>query len=172
MSKSNFDKNDLSNVKELASSGADILVSGSCIFKSNVEDYLHFDYIGAPWNTDKEWVQQSGLKIAAGNGGFSIRTRKLMIQIIEDYPRDSKDNEDVYFSRMIQDHNLGVFPTMMDCYNFSSEGVVSRESFGGHCYFNYDVESEKRFVNDCVLSIYKGETVSHIEMRPVQERYF
>lgn len=129
----------------------------SCIFKSNVEDYLHFDYIGAPWNTDKEWVQQSGLKIAAGNGGFSIRTRKLMIQIIENYPRDSKDNEDVYFSRMIQDHNLGIFPSMQDCYNFSSEGVVSRESFGGHCYFNYDVESEKRFVKDCVISLYKDE---------------
>ena len=127
----------------------------SCIFKTNIKDFLHFDYIGAPWNVDKEWVQQSGLKIAAGNGGFSLRTRQLMIDIIRTYPRDPKDNEDVYFSRMIQDHNLGTFPTMHDCFDFSSEGVVSRESFGGHCYFNYDVDSEERFVRECVFSLYK-----------------
>ena len=129
----------------------------SCIFKTNVEDYLQFDYIGAPWNIDKEWVQQSGLKIAAGNGGFSIRTKKMMIDIIQKYPRNPKDNEDVYFSRMIQDHGLGTFPTMQQCYDFSSEGIVSRQSFGGHCYFNYDVESEERFVRECVFSIYENE---------------
>ena len=127
----------------------------SCIFKTNIQDYIHFDYIGAPWNTDKEWVQKSGLKIPAGNGGFSLRTRKLMINIIQNYSRDPKDNEDVYFSRMIQDHNLGIFPSVDDAYNFSSEGIVSRNSFGGHCYFNYDVTSEERFVRECVASLYK-----------------
>ncbi len=129
----------------------------SCIFKSNISDFIKFDYIGAPWNTDKEWVQQSGLKVAAGNGGFSLRTRKLMLHIIQNYPRGPKDNEDVYFCRMIQDHKLGVFPTMYEAFDFSSEGVVSENSFGGHCYFNYDVNSEKRFVKDCVISLYKNE---------------
>ena len=126
----------------------------SCIFKNNVDDFLKFDYIGAPWDTDKEWVQTSGLKIPAGNGGFSLRTKSIMIQVIQQYPRNPGDEEDVYFSRMIQDHNLGVFPTAFEAYAFSSEGIVNRDSFGGHCYFNYDVESEEGFVRECVLSIY------------------
>ena len=129
----------------------------SCIFKSNINDFIRFDYIGAPWNIDKEWVQKSGLKIALGNGGFSLRNRQMMIDIINKYPRDKKDNEDVYFSRMMQDHNIGVFPTMHDAFAFSSEGVVSENSFGGHCNFNYDVNSERRFVRDCVLSLYAEE---------------
>jgi len=127
----------------------------SCIFKSNIQDFMRFDYIGAPWNTEKEWVQKSGLKIAAGNGGFSLRTRKLMINIIQNYQRSPQDNEDVYFSRTIQDYNLGVFPTMHEAFDFSSEGIVSENSFGGHCYFNYDINSEKRFMRECVISLYK-----------------
>ena len=154
--------------------GVKILIhqEDSCIFRDDIEQFLHFDYIGAPWNPDIGWVQQSGLKIAAGNGGFSLRNKNVMLNVIQNFDRDPQENEDVYFSRMIQDHNLGTFPTLEEAWNFSSEGIINRNSFGGHCYFNYDVESEKRFVNDCVLSIYKGETVSHIEMRPVQERYF
>jgi len=127
----------------------------SCIFKSNIHDFIKFDYIGAPWNTEKEWVQRSGLKIAAGNGGFSLRTRKLMIHIIQNYQRNPQDNEDVYFCRTIQDYKLGIFPTMYEAFDFSSEGIVSENSFGGHCYFNYDVNSERRFVRECVISLYK-----------------
>ena len=140
----------------------------SCIFKNNIDTFLHFDYIGAAWDRQKEWFQSSGLKIAAGNGGFSLRTRQLMLHIVQTYERNPKDNEDVYFSRMIQDHDLGEFPTEHEAGDFSSEGVINRDSFGGHCYFNYDVESEKRFVDECVLSIYEGNTMSHINMRPDQ----
>lgn len=144
----------------------------SCIFKTNVSEFIHFDYIGAPWNSEMGWFQYSGLKIPVGNGGFSLRTRQLMLSIVQNYPRRKNENEDVYFCRVIQEDNLAIFPTPHQAWEFSSEGIISRNSFGGHCYFNYDVESEKRFVNECVLSIYEGETVSHIEMRPKQEHYF
>lgn len=143
----------------------------SCIFKSNIDEFLKFDYIGAPWIETLDWIKESGLKIAGGNGGFSLRTRKLMLKIIQNYERNPGDNEDVYFSRIIQNENLGNFPDEYECGRFSSEGLINRESFGGHCYFNYDVESEKRFVNECVLNIYKGETMTHVQMRPVQPFY-
>ena len=130
------------------------------------DDFLNYDYIGPPYNinetaTNEALVEYFGLKEyknvnkwIVGNGGFSLRTRKLMIHIIQNYQRNPKDNEDVYFSRIIQDHNLGIFPTMHEAYSFSSEGIVSANSFGGHCYFNYDVNSERRFVKDCVISLY------------------
>lgn len=126
----------------------------SCIFKTNIDDFLKFDYIGAPWDEAKQWVSESGLKIAVGNGGFSLRTRSIMLDVIKKYNRDPSDNEDVYFSRHIQDNNLGLIPSVPEAYDFSSEGLVNRKSFGGHCYFNYDVESEERFVKECVLTLY------------------
>lgn len=77
-----------------------------------------------------------------------------MLDVIKKYNRDPSDNEDVYFSRHIQDNNLGLIPSVSEAYDFSSEGLVNRKSFGGHCYFNYDVESEERFVKECVLTLY------------------
>jgi len=127
----------------------------SCIFKTNINDFTEFDYIGAPWDHELEWVKQSGLKIAAGNGGFSLRTRKLMLDIIKRYPRTSNELEDVYFSRTIQDHYIGTFPSVYQAYEFSSEGIVNRNSYGGHCHFNYDDFSVERFVRECVLTLYK-----------------
>ena len=143
----------------------------SCIFKSNYEDFLKFDYIGAPWDESHSWWEESGLIMPVGNGGFSLRTRKIMLEIIQRFERSPDDNEDVYFSRMMQEHGIGVLADDYDAGQFSSEGLVVKHSFGGHCYFNYDVESEKRFVNECVLSIYKGETMTHVQMRPVQPFY-
>jgi len=49
----------------------------SCIFKNNIDDFVMFDYIGAPWNSIS-----SSNNICVGNGGFSLRTKKIMIDII------------------------------------------------------------------------------------------
>jgi hypothetical protein len=49
----------------------------SCIFKSNINDFLIWDYIGAPWNK-----KQNDTPNCVGNGGFSLRTKKCMINVI------------------------------------------------------------------------------------------
>ena len=44
----------------------------SCLLKDGIEDFLEFDYIGAPW---------PHLRNQIGNGGFSLRDKHVCIQI-------------------------------------------------------------------------------------------
>lgn len=57
-----------------------------------VEDFLQYDYIGAPW-----MVPTHGLDV--GNGGLSLRNVSLMLDITETYPPGLNEHEDVYFAR-------------------------------------------------------------------------
>ena len=138
-------------------SGEKILIhqEDSCIFKTNYKDFLQYDYIGAPWNHHREWYQESGLKIPVGNGGFSLRTKQIMIDIINKYERSPNDVEDVYFARQMQDNNIGNFPDGWVAQAFSAEAILSDQSFGGHCFFHYDTSAFGRFVTDCVMSLYE-----------------
>jgi hypothetical protein len=47
----------------------------SCIFKNNINDFINYDYIGAPWYT------KFNLNSNVGNGGLSIRTKKLCVKL-------------------------------------------------------------------------------------------
>ena len=49
----------------------------SIIFKNNIDDFIHYDYIGAPWPIDHN-PNNTGV----GNGGFSLRSKSIMIQVI------------------------------------------------------------------------------------------
>ena len=49
----------------------------TCIFKSNIEDFLDYDYVGAPWPKE-----QNDNSLLVGNGGFSLRSKKAMIDVI------------------------------------------------------------------------------------------
>ena len=52
----------------------------SILFHSDINKFLKYDYIGAPW--PKKQVDNSKF---VGNGGFSLRTRNLMIYILSKY---------------------------------------------------------------------------------------
>lgn len=49
-----------------------------------LEDFLHFDYIGAPWRVAKG---------SGGDGGISVRTRQAMLDVI-DYELSKSGNEE------------------------------------------------------------------------------
>ena len=126
----------------------------SFIFKTNIDDYLKFDYIGAPWNDALLWINNNGIKLGVGNGGFSLRTKQTMIKAITRFPRcsNSTDFEDVYFSRCIYNNDLGLLPSISEAASFSSEAIVNDQSFGGHCFFNYGSGFD-RFIRDCIIPI-------------------
>lgn len=49
------------------------------------DEYLNYDYIGAPWPTEDSWVKQQSntvqkyvIKNRIGNGGFSLRSKKFL----------------------------------------------------------------------------------------------
>jgi hypothetical protein len=133
----------------------------SCVFKTNIDDFLEFDYIGAPWN-QSQWLKDFGVKLAVGNGGFSLRTKQIMINIINQVPRppNCKANEDVYFGRCMYNKKLGSLPTISQASLFSSEEIVNHASFGGHCFFNYDINWASRFFRDCIVPILKPNRIS------------
>jgi hypothetical protein len=56
--------------------------------KEKINDFLEYDYIGAPF----KWLNDH-----IGNGGLSLRKKSKMIEIIKNKP-SGDENEDVYFS--------------------------------------------------------------------------
>ena len=87
-----------------------------------IEDFLGWDYIGAPWS----W----NTRTRGGNGGLSLRRVATMIRICSEdpYPRQTNLNEDLYFSRQ---QSL-TFPSRDICSRFSVESVPYHSPFGCH----------------------------------------
>jgi hypothetical protein len=138
--------------------GAKILLyqEDSCIFKSNIDDFLQWDYIGAPW-----LKTQNDTPNCVGNGGFSLRTRQCMIDVIDhvsiydtnmtsntiDYIRNNGMTvcpEDVYFSKNMQDYGIGRVADWDSAFTFSSECVYNGDSFGGHNFWLSDEKWKAR----------------------------
>ena len=133
-------------------SGEKILIyqEDSCIFNSNINDFLIWDYIGAPWNKT-----QNDTPNCVGNGGFSLRTKKCMINVINNKHinkiilNSSTMNyinstgmkvapEDVYFSKIMQESNIGKVADWDIASNFSTESIFNINSFGGHNFWLSD----------------------------------
>ena len=119
----------------------------SCIFKDNIEDFICFDYIGAPWPK----TQNDNLN-SVGNGGFSLRNKMKMIETINYIkPKDMVYNsstlqymknvkitfppEDVYFSKALIDFKIGKVADYNTALRFSSESIFNPNSFGGHNFW-------------------------------------
>lgn len=132
----------------------------SFIFKTNIEDFIEWDYIGAPFS--KPCVEP----INVGNGGLSLRTKSVMLEVIDKHPissisadimtkrvrhyvdKNKLDNipEDVYFSHCIQKYELGTVADFETARQFSMETVYSEDPFGMHCMWHSDNEWEKRMI--------------------------
>jgi hypothetical protein len=84
-----------------------IFQSDSIMLRHGIEDFLKFDYIGAPWNLESnKWaatMHHYGIVNTVGNGGFSLRSLDAMIKISDAYgsdPNPSLMQEDIFFSHM------------------------------------------------------------------------
>ena len=136
----------------------------SCIFNSNIKDFLNWDYIGAPWK-----VNQNDTLNSVGNGGFSLRSKITMIKVIdhvsifdtkinsstENYMNCNKMTicpEDVYFSKNIQDFNLGIVANYNSALLFSTETINNSNSFGGHCFWLSDNNWEERILTKTIIT--------------------
>jgi hypothetical protein len=78
----------------------------SFVLRSGIEEFLQYDYIGAPWYwvygdyRDKRYKDLKDFQ-KGGNGGFSLRKKSAMIKLIEENPRDY-EYEDMFFSNALQ----------------------------------------------------------------------
>jgi hypothetical protein len=119
----------------------------SCLFKYNISDFLEWDYIGAPWT-----ISHNDNSYLVGNGGFSLRTKQIMIDVINtisiidtkfnsstiQYMKNTGQNigpEDVYFTKNMIEFNIGRLADWNTAFKFSSEWVHNPDSLGGHCFW-------------------------------------
>ena len=107
--------------------------------RNRIYDYLEYDYVGAIW---------PHLDNQIGNGGFSLRKKSKMLEIIKKCPytnmnnvknikkyKKDVENEDVYFSLLCESVKLNK-PSISDAKKFASETVIDSESFGIHKCWN------------------------------------
>jgi len=119
----------------------------SLIFKSNIDDFLECDYIGAPWPE-----YQNDNKYKVGNGGLSLRSKKCMIDVINkiditkteinsstlNYMKSTGQKiipEDVYFTINMLKYGIGKVANKKTASNFSTELIYNENSFGGHNFW-------------------------------------
>ena len=94
--------------------------------KDLIHKFMKYDYVGAPW---KHGV--------VGNGGFSLRKRSKMLEILEAVPPNMPINyEDAVFSasyKFVRPRK----PSAEEAKEFSMEMVYSEKSFGIHRAWAY-----------------------------------
>jgi hypothetical protein len=97
------------------------------IFKNNIDDFISWDYIGAPWPEFK-----------IGNGGFSLRTKQCMIDVINTKSNIDGYPEDLYFTETMNEYKIGKIADYNSAFQFSSEYTINNDVLGGHCFFLYN----------------------------------
>ena len=140
------------------------------IFKNNIDDFLKWDYIGAPWPE-----HQNDNTYGVGNGGFSLRSKSIMIKIIEtvsihntiynsctqDYIKNTNSTvppEDVYFTKNMLDYNIGHLADRNSAFKFSTESIVNKNSFGGHQFWLNDTEWKNRIYENIIFLAFNYDT--------------
>jgi hypothetical protein len=136
----------------------------SYMFHNRIDEFLEYDYIGAPWPIDQdEHINQK--EYGVGNGGFSLRSKSKMIEVIEkinwkkdltlgsklkEYMKNTNNYiipEDVYFSKSLLEKNIGKVAPRNIALNFSQETQKSPNPLGGHNFYladNYTLPNYNR----------------------------
>ncbi len=108
-----------------------IFQTDSMIFKKNshlLNNFLQYDYVGAPWLITN--YIPTRLCDFIGNGGFSLRRKNKMLEIIEKIEYNNIP-EDLYFSTKYENIHI-LKPEYNTAKTFSVEEVFSDLTFACH----------------------------------------
>ena len=108
--------------------------------RKGIEDYLEFDYIGAPW--PKNLALSPNCRV--GNGGLSLRRKSAMLEIAGAANPDAGLflAEDMFFCVNmtlcnLQQPNTFRLPTLEQASEFAVEGVFNPRPLGLHKVWKY-----------------------------------
>jgi hypothetical protein len=140
----------------------------SWIFHGRIKEFLDFDYVGAPWPRISKINQH-----CVGNGGFSLRSKSVMIQAIitaSTYPdkynkyipppnviKNMKRNkltqipEDVVITSIMEMYGIGTIADYQTASKFSSESIWNPTSLGGHQIWIASPEWKYRVYNEIIV---------------------
>lgn len=115
-----------------------IFQTDSFMLKNGIEEFMKYDYVGAPWN--EENLLEQSIPVNIGNGGFSFRKRGKMLEIINQVPYE-KEVEDLYFAKgfSIVGGNL---PDLETQKSFSVEALMYEKPLGVHAPWKVFTDSE------------------------------
>jgi len=119
----------------------------SLIFHDNISPFFNYDFIGAPFLKTTNDTPN-----CVGNGGLSLRTKCKMLEVIDKCKVENTNinsstkyymelfnlsylPEDVYFSKNMQEYNIGDVADWNTSFEFSSEQIFNPNSFGGHKFW-------------------------------------
>ena len=102
----------------------------------SIDEFMEYDYVGAPF---------AHINGEVGNGGFSLRRKSKMLEILEKCPYKDSVPEDVYFSDTFNEcKEVHVKkPSREIASRFSNESEMTEISFGIHKTWVYKGGPEK-----------------------------
>jgi hypothetical protein len=102
-----------------------IFQTDAILRRRGIEQFLGYDYIGAPWKSE----DTPGI---GGNGGFSLRRRSVMLEILDkDRPDIPRVPEDIYFCTRLKEGRYNVAPKEV-AMAFSVEELFHPDPLGTH----------------------------------------
>jgi len=107
----------------------------SGLLRHGIEEFLEYDFIGAPLYH---------IKFPAMNGGLSIRNPEKMYIICNDLPYEGMSvhgNEDIYFCNELRFYTANI-PTKEVAQKFSVETIFGLGSLGYHAIDKYMTKNE------------------------------
>jgi hypothetical protein len=134
------------------------------LFRSGIDPFLKYDYIGAPWEKrhNMTYYKQTGT-YGVGNGGLSLRSRRHMLEILGNVPWENwtaysiftriwmkwkgvNGPEDIFFSQLLPHCKQIMLPNLNIARSFSVERVYHPNPLGGHQWWwaKYDWKSALR----------------------------
>jgi hypothetical protein len=145
---------------ELQSDKVLIFQTDSGIRKNTLLRYMEYDYIGAPWS----WPIYGDPNITIGNGGFSLRSRRLMHDICQVFKRnlqchdkDLGEPEDVFFARHLIHVNDAILPTFEIASSFAVEHNTHADPFAFHqAYAFHPKPIVERWFNESSMDPYNA----------------
>ena len=97
----------------------------SILRRTGIERFLGYDYVGAPWKSEDT-------PAVGGNGGFSLRRRSAMLEILgKDRGDISRIPEDIYFCTRMAEGGFNVAPKEV-ALEFSVEELFHPDPLGTH----------------------------------------
>ena len=101
----------------------------SGLLREGIEEFLQWDYVGAPWKESAFWAHP---KRKGGNGGLSLRNPKKALDLCQIRPNGPNiGKEDVYFTKYLELVKGNVAPYEV-CRKFSCETVFELGTLGYH----------------------------------------
>jgi hypothetical protein len=117
----------------------------SKLLRNGIEEFLEWDWIGAPWKFCAPWrIKRKLIGKRVGNGGLSIRNPKLLLNITRSAPWDGR-HEDVFFVRRMKKFGGRIAPVEA-AKKFSCETIFALGTVGCHAIERYFSNAQVRMI--------------------------